>query len=151
MHASLIKKTAAQVDVILPPIYFNPENSGAYGGVNALHRQVRGVLSKKQVKDWLSGQDTYTLHKPTRRKFSRRRVLIGRVDQQWQADLVDLQSISKINDGYKYLLTCIDVLSKYAWVVPLKNKTGKSIIDAFETIFAEGKPESYKPTKEPNF
>ena len=55
-------------------------------------------------------------------------------------DLFDLQSISKNNDGYKYLLTCIDVLSKYACIVPLKNKTGKSIIDAFETIFAERKP-----------
>ena len=133
-------KTAAQIDVILRAIYFNPENSGAYGGADALHRQVIGVLSKKQVTDWLSGQDTYTLHKPIRRKFNRRRVLVGRVYQQWQADLVDLQSIYKINDGYKYLLTCIDVLSKYAWVVPLKNKTGKSIIDAFETIFAERKP-----------
>ena len=66
-------------------------------------------------------------------------MLVGRVDQQWQADLVDLQSIYKNNDGYKYLLSCIDVLSKYAWDVPLKNKTGKSIIDAFETIFAERK------------
>ena len=144
-------KTAAQIDVILRAIYFNPANSGAYDGADALHRQVIGVLSKKQVTDWLSGQDTYTLHKPIRRKFNRRRVLVGRVDQQWQADLVDLQSIAKINDGYKYLLTCIDVLSKYAWVVPLKNKTGKSIIDAFETIFAERKRGSYKPTKAPNF
>ena len=87
-------KTAAQIDVILRAIYFNPENSGAYGGVNALYRQVIGVLSKKQVTDWLSGQDTYTLHKPIPRKFNQRRVLVGRVNQQWQADLVDLQSIS---------------------------------------------------------
>ena len=125
--------------MILRAIYFNPENPGAYGGVDALYRQVVGVLSKKQVKDWLSGQDTYTLHKPIRRKFNRQRVLVGKVDQQWQADLVDLQSISKNNDGYKYLLTCIDVLSKYAWVVPLKNKTGISIIEAFESIFTDRK------------
>ena len=94
-------KTAAQVDVILRNICFNPENTGAHGGVIALHRQVIGVLSKKQVTDWLSGQDTYTLHKPIRRKFNRGRVLVGRVDQQWQTDLVDLQSIYKNNDGYK--------------------------------------------------
>ena len=82
-------KTAAQVEVILCAIYFNPENSGAYGGANALVRQVIGVLSKKEVTDSLSVQDTYTLHKPIRRKFSRRLVLVGRVGQQWQADLVD--------------------------------------------------------------
>ena len=64
-------KIPAEVDVILRAIYFNPENPGAYGGVNALYRQVVGVLSKKQVKDWLSGQATYTLHKPIRRKFNR--------------------------------------------------------------------------------
>ena len=144
-------KTPAEVDVILRAIYFNPENPGAYGGVNALYRQVVGVLSKKQVKDWLSGQDTYTLHKPIRRKFNRQRVLVGRVDQQWQADLVDLQSISKNNDGYKYLLTCIDVLSKYAWVVPLKNKTGISIIEAFESIFTDRKPTKLQTDKGTEF
>ena len=137
--------------MILRAIYFNPENSGAYGGVNALVRQVIGVLSKKQVTNWLSGQDTYKLHKPIRRKFNRRRVLVGKVDQQWQADLVDLQNIYKNNDGYKYLLTCIDVLSKYAWVVPLKNKAGKSIIDALETIFAERKPGKLQTDKGTEF
>ena len=51
-------KYATQADVILRSIYLNPDNPGAYGGINALHRQVIGALSKKQVVDWLSGQDT---------------------------------------------------------------------------------------------
>jgi hypothetical protein len=42
------------------------------------------------------------------------------------------------NKGFKYLLTCIDVLSRYAWVVPLKDKTGKTLIEAFEVIFKLG-------------
>ena len=64
------------------------------------------------------------------------------IDSQWQADLVDLQHLSWWNQGYKYLLTCIDVLSKYAWVVPLKSKTGASLVVAFESIFQKGrKPE----------
>ena len=61
------------------------------------------------------------------------------IDSQWQADLVDLQHLSRWNQGYKYLLTCIDVLSKYAWVVPLKSKTGASLVVAFESIFQEGR------------
>ena len=56
-------------------------------------------------------------------------------DEQWQADLVDVQALKKDNDGYRFLLTVIDVLSKYAWVVPLKDKTGKSLVDAFDTVF----------------
>ena len=64
------------------------------------------------------------------------------IDSQWKADLVDLQSLSQWNRGYKYLLTCIDVLSKFAWVVPLKTKTGKELVAAFKEIFRQGrKPE----------
>ena len=50
--------------------------------------------------------------------------------------------MQKFNDGYRYLLVCIDVFSKYAWVVPLKNRTGLSLVEAFKTILASGrKPE----------
>jgi hypothetical protein len=53
------------------------------------------------------------------------------IDHQWQADLVDLGKLASYSKGFEYLLTCIDVLSKYAWVVPLKDKTGKSLKEAF--------------------
>ena len=66
----------------------------------------------------------------------------GGIDEQWQMDLADMQSMQKFNEGYHYLLVCIDVFSKYAWVVPLKNKTGLSLVDAFKTILSSGrKPE----------
>jgi hypothetical protein len=48
-------------------------------------------------------------------------------------------SIFTYNKGFKYLLTCIDVLSRYAWVVPLKDKTGKTLKDAFQVIFKSGR------------
>ena len=87
-------------------------------------------------------QDTYTLHKPIRRNFKRNRVIVGGIDQQWQMDLADMQSMQKFNDGYHYLLVCIDVFSKYAWVVPLKNKTGPSLVEALKIILTSGrKPE----------
>ena len=64
---------------------------------------------------------------------------MGGIDQQWQIDLADMQ---KFNDGYRYLLVCIDVFSKYAWVVPLKNKTGPSLVNAFKVILSSvRKPE----------
>ncbi|GFY27989.1 uncharacterized protein TNCV_4563421 [Trichonephila clavipes] len=111
----------------------------ASGGVEALHRSVKGNIVKN-VKHWLSQKDAYTLHKPVRHKFQRNRVFVSDIDRQFQADLVDMQSLAEFNKGYKYLLTCIDLFSKFAWAVPLKDKFGKSVKSGLEIIFKERKP-----------
>ncbi|KAI8500863.1 hypothetical protein Bbelb_216810 [Branchiostoma belcheri] len=59
------------------------------------------------------------------------------MNDQFQADLVDMSSLSRHNDGYRYLLTCIDIFSKYAWVVPIKDKKGTTLVEAFQTILAK--------------
>ena len=74
------------------------------------------------------------LHKPRRVRFQRRRVHVKGIDLIWSADLVEMSAFSKDNHGVKYLLTIIDVFSKYAWVMPLKTKTGKDITKAFDYI-----------------
>ena len=71
------------------------------------------------------------LHKPIIRKFKKRKVYSGFKDNIWGADLADMQLISKFNKGFRFLLCVIDIFSKYAWVVPLKDKKGVSIVDAF--------------------
>ena len=81
------------------------------------------------------------LHKPIRRKFKKRRVLVNGIDKIWAADLVDMQAFAKFNLGVKYLLAAIDVFSKYGWLIPLKDKTGKSVASALKHIFEERKPE----------
>ena len=85
---------------------------------------------RKDVLKWLTFQDMYTLHKPVCKSFPRRRVLVNKIDDQWQIDLVDLSSPSRVNDDYNFFLMCIDVHSKYAWVVPVKDKSAKSLVDA---------------------
>ena len=65
--------------------------------------------------------------------------MVGGLDDQWVADLIEVQPLAKYNKGIRYLLTVIDVLSKYAWVQPLKNKTGPSVVEALETIVDEGR------------
>ncbi|GFU90391.1 uncharacterized transposon-derived protein F54H12.3 [Trichonephila clavipes] len=124
----------------LAAFYENPEVPNSFGGVEALHRSVKGKYSKKDVKHWLSQKDAYTLHKPVRHKFQRNRVFVSDTDCQFQADLVDMQSLAEFNKGYKYLLTCIDLFSKFAWAVPLKDKIGKSVKSGLEIIFKERKP-----------
>ena len=61
-------------------------------------------------------------------------MLVFGIDEQWAADLIEVINIAKYNRGYRYLLTVVDVLSKHAWVQPVKSKTGKAVTDAFEKI-----------------
>ncbi|GFY13672.1 uncharacterized protein TNCV_4960421 [Trichonephila clavipes] len=124
----------------LAAFYENPEVPNSFGAVEALHRSVKGKYSKKDVKHWLSEKDAYTLHKPVRHKFQRNRLFVSDIDRQFQADLVDMQSLAEFNKGYKYLLTCIDLFSKFAWAVPLKDKFGKSVKSGLQIIFKERKP-----------
>ena len=67
-------------------------------------------------------------------------------DNIWVVDLADTQLISKHNKGIRYLLCVIDLFSKYAWVVPLKDKKGVSIVNAFQNILekSNGKPKKIR-------
>ena len=65
-------------------------------------------------------------------------------DNIWGVDLPDMQLLSKFNEGFRFLLCVIDIFSKYAWVVPLKDKKGISIVNAFKQILKES---NHKPNK----
>ena len=79
-------------------------------------------------------------------------MIVSGKDHQFQADLIDLSSLSRFNKGYKYWLTCIDVLSKYGWAIPLKTKTGREITDAFAKILKSGrKPKKLQTDKGTEF
>ena len=67
------------------------------------------TTTREQVEDSLAEQDTYTLHKPVRHSFPRWRVVVGCIDHQWQANLVDVSQLEKDNQGYCFLLTVIDI------------------------------------------
>ena len=83
--------------------------------------------------DW-TGKLADEMHKQRRVHFPRRSVIVHDIDNIWSADLVDMQIFSKYNKNFKFLLTVIDLFSRYAWIVPLKNKTGASVRDAFQHI-----------------
>ena len=108
-------------------------------------------LTKKYVDKWFENQLVYSLHKPVRHNFKRNRIIVKGVDEQWQADLCDLSSLSKYNNGQHFLLTCIDCFSKYAWVEPLKNKTGQSIESALRRIMKHRKPRRLQTDKGTEF
>ena len=86
------------------------------------------------------------LHKPIIRKFEKRKVYSTFKDNIWGVDLADMQLLSKYNKGIRFLLCVIDIFSKYAWVVPLKDKKGISIVKAFQSILKQSNS-SRKPNK----
>ena len=83
------------------------------------------------------------LHKPIKRNVPWRRVITTGIDKIWCSDLVEMQQFSKWNKGYRYLLMVLDLFSKYGWIVPLKDKKGETVTQAFKTIFKEGRKPQY--------
>jgi len=92
------------------------------------------------VEEWLSAQNTYTLHKPVRKRFPRNPYTVTNIDDVWIIDLANLSSLTKYNDRHKYLLNVIDIFSRYAWSVALKDKTVISIISALKSLLQNRKP-----------
>jgi len=98
---------------------------------------------KKTSNTW-SSQLADEPHKPIIKNFPKRKVYVDGIDKIWAADLVEMQSFSKFNRGVRYLLTVIDVFSKLGWMLPLKDKTGKSVADTFKERFSKNKSENQK-------
>jgi len=105
---------------------YNDPNTGLIG-VYAFHEKLieNGIdIDIDELKRILSKEESYTINKPAKTKFQTRKVIANYVIEQLQADLA-FMPYTKENDNIKYLLTVIDILSKYAWVIPLNDKTGK--------------------------
>ena len=129
--------------------YFAAKEPGSFGGADNLQRYSK--KPRKEVSEWLMGQDAYTLHKPVIKRFRRRHTFSKGINDLFQADLVDMSALSRYNDGYRYLLCCIDVFSKRAWAVPLRNKSGESVKEAFEQIFKDEIPNMIQTDKGTEF
>ncbi|KAJ8041597.1 Endogenous retrovirus group K member 19 Pol protein [Holothuria leucospilota] len=144
------------MEAYLNNLYYDPSHPAAFGGVGAIKRaakQDKRNISVKKITEWLQGRDAYTLHKPPKKTFQRNKVIVSGIDSQWQADLVDVSSFAKQNRGYRYILTCIDILSKFAWARALKDKTSRSVTRAFRSILKEQnrKPQALQTDKGKEF
>ena len=87
---------------------------------------------------------------PQKTKFQRQRIIPLYKDETWSADLIDKSSLSKYNNNYKFILTVINIFTKYAWAIPLKNKSGLFLTNGFKIVLSEhpqGGSEPRKPEK----
>ena len=135
-----------QIHKILKNHFSKISKPGSFSGINSFIRGLKESkinVKRSQVIDFLQSEDSYTLHKPVKKKFKRNRYIVNGIDDTFQIDLIDLSNISKYNDNYKYLFTCIDVFSKYSWVKPLKTKKAEESLKVFLEILSEGR----KPSK----
>ena len=126
----LARRTAS--DKVLRDKAFNIAENPKYDGYQrGLASMVYRFFDKKSTGSGIANEPNYQLanelHKPIIRKFKKRKVYSGFKDNIWGADLADMQLISKFNKGFRFLLCVIDIFSKYAWVVHLKDKKGITI------------------------
>ena len=117
--------------------YFDPSKPGSFSGAAGLRRAVGG--HPEAIAEFLKNHWAYSLHKPVRKNYIRRRYVTSGLNRQWQADLVEMQPFARENKGYRYLLTAIDIFSRYAYARPLKDKTGKEVASALRSMFEENK------------
>ena len=125
--------TERNVENRLKEIYYNPSHPAALGSAAGLAAAAK--VSLKKTKAWLSKQSTYTLHRQARKTYPSRKYYVSNIDEQWQMDLADMIQIQRHNQGFRYILTCIDILSRYAWARPLRSKQGVEVSDAIKDIF----------------
>ena len=137
-----------QSDKVLRDKSFKIVSDPKYDGYQrGLASMVYKFFDKKSKGKGITNESNYQLenelHKPIIRKFKKRKVYSSFRGNNWGVDLADMQSLSKYNKIIKYLLCAIDLFSKYAWVIPLKDKKGTSIVNTFKNIISKGR----KPNK----
>ena len=137
-HKDLINRTKADKGLRDKAynIASNPKYDGYQRGVASM---VYKFFDKKSMGRGISSSSILgdELHKPIIIKFEKGKVYSLFKDNIWEVDLADMQSLSRKNKDIKYLLCVIDLYSKYAFVIPLKNKKGISILNAFDKIIRQ--------------
>ena len=113
--------------------YQNIKSPIGFSGITNIYRYYGGQLSYKQIKDFLAGVDTYTLHKKSR-ETSHNPTFVKYRRQQLQLDLVDIQKLSKLNDNYRFLLNGIDCFTRFGFCAPLKDKRAPTVLEGFKAI-----------------
>jgi len=123
--------------------YLDPSKPGSFMGLNKFKNELEKrkiKISNKDVKNYLKQEESYTIHKYIPKKqFRRNKTISYGIDYCWQADLVDMSNLKNYNDDNTFILTVIDVFSRFAFAKIIKNKSAQAVVKAFDEIFKESK------------
>jgi len=147
------KKDDKIIEYEFVKLYENPliGYKGKNKFINEQHDKNKKI-SRKNMEKIIHELDSYTVNARSLDSYPRMKIITSGLNVQWQADLVDMQRYSDENDGYNYLLTSIDLGSRFAQVVPLKSKITEAVIDGFKTMFKKrGKPKLLQTDKGKEF
>ena len=119
----------------LRDIYY--DSSEGYQSAERLYRKAKekGLnVSRRMVREWLKTQDTYTRYKPVVRKHKYRKTFVKNLADQMQMDLVDMGKYGNKNKGYRWILTAIEILSRFAFTIPVYRKDAKNMTKAVDLL-----------------
>lgn len=138
-----------QIEKLLKKIYETPSHEGSFTAAAQLKRVLKTKYKKNvsidDINEWLTGQRSYTYHKRVRHNFPGNPIIAHFTDDQWDSDLMFLPDLARFNDGFKIALVCVDVVSRHAWVEPMKTKHGEATTQAMKKILKRSDPR--KPTR----
>lgn len=126
-------------------LYFDIKNPAGFSNIAILYDAAKKKfpeIKRKDVKDFLISIETYTYNRPRRIHFPRDKIYAPGMNIIWELDLTFLLKYEKQNSGYKYILFCIDVFSKYLYAEPLRRKKSTQFIDGFKKVLGST---NYKP------
>ena len=116
---------------------------------------IKQIINTKQKlgmgNNFITGDLSNELNKGVINKLERKKVIVNHIDEIHSCDLVDMTKYSRINKGYKYIFTNIDIFSKFTWSFPIKSKKIVDIKPCFGKIFKERKPKFIWSDKESSF
>ena len=122
--------------------YTTPGHPIAYSGIINVFNYYNRQVPLARIKKLLSGNEGYTLHKEFHKQ--QRNITYKHYKRyQFQMDLVEVQHLSSKNDGVRYLLNCIDIFTRYAFVRPLKDKSAPTVLNAFKSVLEEAVTKPY--------
>ena len=118
----------------LADAYYDTRRPSAYGSISAL-QQATGA-DRNTVKNWLLGEKTYVSHRLARKKFDKDTIIVQGLNDQVSSDLADVSAFASENQQTRFLLVCVDSLSKFAMVLPLKDKKASTVGEALRRMYS---------------
>ena len=126
------------IETTLEQVYYDLKSPASYAGIQKIFSEAKKRnpnIKLNDVIDYLHKERTYTLFKPRKKKFPRLKTIPWGLNTDWQCDLCNFESLSEENDDYKYLLVCIDTLSRKIYTAPALSTKSEDMVISFDKIF----------------